>query len=247
MTALSRVRSLRQAAILTALLGIAHAILFLLASLLLSSAPNSSASDAEYVQYYSSPDSRRVIVAAMYLMPFAGIAFLWFIVALRQWIRLGSRRMNELFSNVQLVSGVVFIALFLAAAAAESTTAMAVEFQSAPIDPASARLMPTFGRTMLLVLAMRMAAIFVFSTTSIARSSGVLPRWFVYAGYVVGVFLLLSVTLSPILIVVFPAWVIVLCLLLIQRARLIPSDLTLGTVAPDQELRAVTSGNSEGG
>ena len=247
MTALSRVRSLRQAAILTALLGIAHAILFLLASLLLSSAPNSSASDAEYVQYYSSPDSRRVIVAAMYLMPFAGIAFLWFIVALRQWIRLGSRRMNELFSNVQLVSGVVFIALFLAAAAAESTTAMAVEFQSAPIDPASARLMPTFGRTMLLVLAMRMAAIFVFSTTSIARSSGVLPRWFVYAGYVVGVFLLLSVTFSPILIVVFPAWVIVLCLLLIQRARRIPRDLPLGTVAPDQELRAVTSGNAEGG
>jgi hypothetical protein len=242
----NRFQSLRQAAILTASLGIAHAVLFLLAALILASAPGSAASDAEYVEFYSSPDSRRVIVAAMYIMPFAGIAFLWFIVALRQWIKLGSRRMNELFSNVQLVSGVVFIALFLAAAAAESTTAAAVEFQSAPVDPASARLMPTFGRTMLLVLAMRMAAIFVFSTTTIARSSGVLPRWFIYAGYTVGLFLLLSVTLSPLLIVVFPVWVIVLCLLLIQRARLIPSDLTLGTVAPDRELVAVTSHKTEG-
>src|SRR5262245_26072638 len=208
---------------MTASLGIAHAVLFLLSAFLLSSAPSSSATDSEYVAYYSSPDSRRVIIAAMYLMPFAGIAFLWFIVALRQWIRLGSRRMNELFSNVQLVSGVVFIALFLASAAAESTTAASVEFQSAPIDPASARLMPTLGRTMLLVLAMRMAAIFVFSTTTIARHSGVLPRWFIWSGYLVGVFLLLSITLSPLLIIVFPAWVIVLCLLLIQRALLIPS------------------------
>jgi hypothetical protein len=245
--ALSRVRSLRQAAILTASLGIVHAVLFLLAALLLASAPGSSASDAEFVEYYSSPESRRIIVAAMYMMPFAGIAFLWFIVALRQWIRLGSRRMNELFSNVQLVSGVVFIALFVSAAAAESTTAAAVEFQSAPVDPASARLMPTFGRTMLLVLAMRMAAIFVFSTTTIARGSGVLPRWFIVAGYVVGVFLLLSVTLSPILIVVFPAWVIVLCVLLIQRARQIPGDLALGDVAPDRELRNVASSRSSGG
>jgi hypothetical protein len=107
--------------------------------------------------------------------------------------------------------------------------------------------MPTFGRTMLLVLAMRMAAIFVFSTTTIARGSGVLPRWFIVAGYVVGVFLLLSVTLSPILIVVFPAWVIVLCVLLIQRARQIPGDLTLGDVAPDRGLRNVASSRSSGG
>jgi hypothetical protein len=247
--ALNRTRSLRQAALLTAVLGIVHAVLFLLATFLLSSTPGATAGDAEYIAFYSSPEQRRVIIAAMYVMPFAGIAFLWFIILLRQWINLGGGRRDQLFSNVQLVSGVVFLALFLASAAADSTTAASVEFSDAPIDPAAARLMPTLGRTMLLVLAMRMAAIFVFSTTSIARTAAILPRWFIVAGYVVGIFLLLSVTFSPLLVLAFPSWVIVLCLLLIDRARRIPAGLTIDRVATGRETvgSAIRQAESQGG
>jgi hypothetical protein len=42
---------------------------------------------------------------------------------------------------------------------------------------------------------------------------------------VVGIFLLLSVSLSPLLTLVFPIWVIVFCLLLLNRARQIPHDV----------------------
>lgn len=88
--------------------------------------------------------------------------------------------------------------------------------------------MPSFGATLLLVLGMRMAAIFVFATSNLARSHGILPRWFVYSGYVVGLFLLLSVSLSPLLAVVFPVWVIVFSVLLMARARHIPVGARVG-------------------
>ena len=54
-----------------------------------------------------------------------------------------------------------------------------------------------------------------------------MPRWMIYGGYMVGIFLLLSITLSPLLIIVFPIWMIVLCLLPLQRARQIPRHLKM--------------------
>jgi hypothetical protein len=219
-------RSLRRAATLTALAGIAHAALFLIAMLLLSTTPGAEASDAEIIEFYQSPLTRRYLLVGLYIMPFAGIAFLWFIVSMRLWIRAAIVfGRDELFSEVQLVSGILFVGLFLVSAAAISSTAAAVEFSETPIDPIEARILPGFGTTLLLVLAMRMAAIFVISSTNLARSSAQIPRWFVWSGYLVGIFLLLSVSLSPILTFVFPIWIIVLCLLLLQRARQIPRDV----------------------
>ena len=65
-----------------------------------------------------------------------------------------------------------------------------------------------------------MAAIFVFTTSSIGRTAGVLPRWFAYLGYAVGLFMLLSATLHPALALVFPTWLLGLsAILLDQGAR----------------------------
>ncbi len=214
---------------LTALAGITHAVLFLLAFSLLATVPGQQASDAEVLAYYNSAESRRVLVIGLYLMPFAAIAFLWFIVALRLWTRavVTSTRRDELSAEVQLVSGVLFLGLFLVSAAAISSTAAAVEFTDADISAIEARILPSFGATLLTVLAMRMAAVFVIASTRVASRTRFMPRWMIYAGYLVGIFLLLSITLSPLLIIVFPIWVIVLCLLLLQRARQIPRDLKM--------------------
>jgi len=223
-----RIGSLRRAATLTALAGITHAVLFLVSIALLSTVPGPHATDEEVIAFYNSPETRRVLVVGLYLMPFAGIAFLWFIVSMRLWIRsavVHSR--NELFSEVQLVSGIVFLALFLTAAAATSSTAAAVEFTDEPVTGIDARILPNFGSTLLLVLAMRMAAIFVISSTNLARSSPFIPRWFVIAGYVLGLFLLLSISLSTVLVLAFPTWIIVLCVLLLQRARHIPQEVPI--------------------
>jgi hypothetical protein len=220
--------TLRRAATLVAISGIVHAVLFLISIALLLTVPGPKATDQEILDFYNSPESRRVLLVGLYLMPFAGIAFLWFIVTMRLWIRAAvTRRFSVLFSEVQLVSGIVFLALFMSAAAATSSTAAAVEYTEAPITAVEARILPSFGTTLLLVLAMRMAAIFVVSTTTLARASPSIPRWFVIAGYLVALFLLLSFSLSPLLVIVFPVWVLVLCLLLLRLARQIPHGTPL--------------------
>src|SRR5215216_1288365 len=212
-------RSLRRAAMLTAGVGMIHAVLFLISYWLLSDAPGPKSTDQEFVDYYSGEGNRRVIVVGLYLMPFAGIAFVWFIVALRMWISRSVRRENVLFSNIQLVTGIIYVALFFVAAAAESTVAVSIEFTETPIDPTWARQFPQLGSAVLSVFAMRMAAMFVITTSNIGRTAGILPRWFAHAGFLTGLFLLLSATFNRTLVLVVPVWILVLCAFLLKRAR----------------------------
>jgi hypothetical protein len=68
-----------------------------------------------------------------------------------------------------------------------------------------ARQFPLFGCTVLYVFDFRMAAVSVVTTSSIARSAGIMPRWFSPAGFAVGLFLLLSASFSEFFALVFPA------------------------------------------
>src|SRR6185369_14504363 len=102
--------------------------------------------------------------------------------ALRAWLRETARAQNEFVDGLQQASGIIYVALFFAAAAASSVMAVSVEFSRAPLDPMMARLLPQFGKTLLLVFGMRMAAMFLLTTSRLGRTAGVLPRWFEIAG-----------------------------------------------------------------
>jgi len=167
------------------------------------------------------------MIVGLYLMPFAGIAFIWFVVALRMWVAATALRVNILLSNIQLVAGILYIALLFAGAASTSVLAASVEFSKGDVDPVAAYQFPQFGSTLILVFALRMAAMFVVTTSTIGRTSHVLPPWFAWSGYLVGIFLLLSASLQPWLGLVFPIWLIVLSAILLRRALSIPADLTM--------------------
>ena len=72
----------------------------------------------------------------------------------------------------------------------------------------------SFGRrvsfTLLTTYAMRMAAVFAISTTTIATRLGLAPRWITFLGLATGVVLLLTAGIVPWIEVIFPAWVFVL-------------------------------------
>jgi hypothetical protein len=212
----------RKSAILTARLGIIQATLFLIAVWILAQAPGPAASDQELIDFYTSDKRQLILFAGLYLMPFAGIAFLWFAVALRMWISGTGSPEVVLLSNIQLVSAIVCIALFFAGAAAHSVVALSIAPGSTDIDVTLIRQFPRFGGALLLVFAMRMAAMFVFATTGIARKHGILPRWLIWLGFVVGLFLLLSASLNRLLVVVFPVWVLLLSAILPAKARRLP-------------------------
>jgi hypothetical protein len=203
------------------------------ALLLKARTPGLDASDEELIAFYNDPDERRVVVVAgIYLLPFAAIAFIWFFVALRMWISASAPKVNMMLSNVQLVSGIIYTTLVLAAGGSMSVMAATIELTDAEIDPLLARQFPQFGASLLLVFAMRMAAMFVLTTTNLGRISGILPRWFIVIGFAVAIGLLLTASLSAWLVLVFPAWIIVFCVILIDRARKIPRELTV--TGPEQ-------------
>jgi hypothetical protein len=77
-----------------------------------------------------------------------------------------------------------------------------------------------------------MAAMFVFTTSRIGRTTDVLPPWFTRVGLVVGLFLLLSATFSRALVLVFPLWLLALCALLLVRVRRFPEDAAGEAIAP---------------
>ena len=74
---------------------------------------------------------------------------------------------------------------------------------------------------------MRMAAMFVLTTTNLGRLSGILPKWFILIGFVTAAGLLLTASFSSWLVFVFPGWVLVFCVVLINRARTISRDLVV--------------------
>jgi hypothetical protein len=233
-TAHARGHSLRRTAYLSAGFGLLYSVLFLVSYFLVIGQPGPHASDAELEAFYASEAPRRLVIVGLYLMPFAGIAFVWFIVALRMWISGSSRREDILLSNIQLVSGILFVGLFFAGGAAAAASSANVEFSSGQVDIAVARQLPALGNALIFVFAMRMAAMFVFATSNIGRTTGALPGWFVLVGFVVGLFLLLSATFSQLLVLVFPIWTLVLSIVLMLRARHIPAEPTVA--APRQEV-----------
>jgi len=225
-------RSVRRVATLTACVGGIHALLFLLSYWLVSGVPGANASDAEITEFYESEERWRIVLAGLYVGPFAGMAFIWFLVSLRMWVDSSARRVNVLLSNIQLVAGIVYVALLFAGLAASSVVAASVEFADGEIDPVAARHFPQYGDTLLFVFSFRMAAMFVFTTSAIGRKAGILPRPFVWSGYGVGLFLLLSAGFEAWFALVFPLWLLALTGILLVRARRIPPELRLPASGP---------------
>ena len=130
-------------------------------------------------------------ILALNLLPFAGIAFLWFIGVVRDRIGEGEDRF---FATVFLGSGLLFIAMLFATGAIAGGLVLSAEDHLTPG-------VWSFGRrvthTLLTVYSMRMAAVFAISTTTIAARLGLAPRWLTILGLATGTVLLLSAGVRP--------------------------------------------------
>jgi len=149
----------------------------------------------------------------LYLIPFAGIAFLWFLAVLRR--RIG-RSEDQFFATVFLGSGLLFIAMLFAAGATASAAIAAARLGNVrPTDPVFA-----FGKalaeTLFYVFAVKMSAIFMLVSSNIGRRTGFLPRWFIVLGGLGAVVMLVSVGFFEALALIFPAWVAIVSILLLR-------------------------------
>lgn len=162
---------------------------------------------------------------ALALMPFAGVSFLWFIGVIRD--RLGELEdrfvTTVFFGSSLLFIGMVFVAMAIAGALVAS----------ASLTPSEAvhKDVVLFGRALMFqisnVYALRMAAVLMMSLGTMWFRMHAMPRWLVIVTYVVAGVLLLVVSLSLWVTLLFPAWVLLVSVYVLSlgNRRQAPKDM----------------------
>ncbi len=150
------------------------------------------------------------MLLALGLVPFAGIAFLWFIGVLRDRVGVAEDRF---FATVFLGSGLLFVGtLFVAAAIAAGLVASAGDNSDSFLSSNAWAVGRRTTYELMNVYAMRMAAVFTLATSTILLRTRLAPRWLVASGYAIAVLLLLAVGFFAWVELIFPAWVLALSL-----------------------------------
>jgi hypothetical protein len=205
-----------------AVAGIVFSVLLIVSLVLLKvSVP---ADPAKAGTWLSDSGRRAAISISLSLVPFAGIAFLWFIGVVRD--RIGEHE-DRFFATVFLGSGLLFVAmLFVAAAVAGGVIAEAAARSSGSSGPDTLALGRRVTSLLLNVYAMRMAAVFTITTVTIALRTGIIRRWLGFLGYAVAVVLLVGVGLSAWVELLFPAWILALSVDFLAIGRRVMPDPT---------------------
>ena len=153
---------------------------------------------------------------AMLMIPYAGIAFLWFIGVIRD--QLGDAE-DRLFSTVFLGSGLLFMALtFIAAALVSGLLSSYALLSSTLIDSGVFLYARSVVYQVLNLYAIRMAGVFMITLGTIWLRTGVMHRAWAILTYVLALVLLVSIGLSIWVVLIFPAWVLIISVIVLVRS-----------------------------
>lgn len=145
---------------------------------------------------------------ALNLIPFTGIAFLWFMAVLRN--RIGGLE-DRFFATVFLGSGLLFVAmLYVTGALARGLLDTFAGEGSLPGRSETYAVGRAMGYALMNTFAVKMAAVFIIVTCSIGLRTAVFPRWMAFVGYVLALVMLLTITDFAWIALVFPTWVLLL-------------------------------------
>jgi hypothetical protein len=154
-----------------AIAGILFAILiFISIVLLLTAMPEKSGDNLAWLTKH-----RNNLLLSFSLIPFAGIAFLWFMGVVRDYL---GENEDQFLATVFLDSGLLFLAtLFVAAASMGTVVFLSVTQAERLIASGMYDLAWNFSRYLMFVYATRMAGVFMISTSSLCIRTRVTPRW----------------------------------------------------------------------
>lgn len=196
----------------------------------LSSAPDLDAGDAEIVAWYADSSNATYAVVWLQVLVVATIAFLWFVGVVRS--RLGDFE-PRLFGTVYFGSSILLAALLFCGAALLAAPAILVTVGDRAPDPSSAAVSRAGALTLLSVFAPRIATLVMFSTASLARATGALPRWLIWLTYAVGVIEFVNVSVSTPTIYLVPAWVGLVSVVLLVRQPPQPTEFDLSDASAE--------------
>lgn len=188
--------------------GIIFGVFFIAAEALIHLAvPTNPADAVVWLQ-----DRTDAVALALNLVPFGGLAFLWFMGVARD--RLGAQE-DQFFATVLLGSGLLYLAMtFFASAFAGGLLASYNLLAAAPSDAAAAMSRQTMYQ-ITNVFGVRMAGVFMLTSATIWVRTDVMPRWLALVTYVLALALLIIINLSVWVTLVFPAWVLVVSIMIL--------------------------------
>jgi len=202
----SKLRTPRAAAIA----GIAFSILFVAAfSLLRIVVPSDPSEPGEWIKTSSS-----LVSVALNLLPFAGIAFLWFVGALRD--RLGNLE-DQFFATVFLGSSILFLAMLFTLAAVVGAMILTFAQDAADLSTSVAfHFTRTFAYNIVNIYMVKMAGVFLMSTSTVIIFTKIAPRWIALLGFGLAALLLFVSSYFSWTFVAFPFWILLIstCLLI---------------------------------
>lgn len=197
-----------------AIAGILFALLYGTALVLIRiSIPTDLMANADWLDQYSG-----LVTIGLNLVPYAGIAFLWFIGVIRD--HLGDRE-DRFFSTVFLGSGVLFLALTFVSAALTGGMLSSYMVEKNQIINTG---LYTYSRAVIYILiniyAVRMAGVFMISIGTIWIRTSSMHKGWSFITYGLAFILLVSVQNFQWISLVFPAWVLAVSVyILIQNLR----------------------------
>jgi hypothetical protein len=148
----------------------------------------------------------RRVELALNLIPVAGVAFLWFIGVLRD--RPGAAE-DRFFSTLFLGSGLLFLAMLFTAGAVLG--AILITYSTAAAQPGEVQALG-LSRALLSnltnIYAIKMAAVFMITTSTLVLRTALAPRWIAFLGYLLSLPLLFGSRFLDWEFVVFPLWVL---------------------------------------
>jgi MFS family permease len=169
-------------------------------SLLRISVPADPQEPGSWLRTYSS-----TIALAINLVPFAGIAFLWFIGVLRD--RLGQLE-DRFFATVFFGSGLLFLGMLFTAAATIGAILMAFATQPEElVNSATFHFARATVYNLVNIYMIKMAAVFMITASTLALTTGFTPRWLAIFGYILALLLLIGSYYISWSFAVFPVWV----------------------------------------
>jgi hypothetical protein len=148
----------------------------------------------------------RTVAVALNLVPFAGVAFLWFIGVLRD--RLGQQE-DRFFATVFFGSALLFLAMLFAAAAIGGAVVL-VASSAEPnelINSSTFRFARAATYIVMNVYAIKMAGVFMISISTVVIYTKVAPRWIAFLGYILACILLIGSYYISWSFAVLPLWV----------------------------------------
>ena len=166
----------------------------------------------------------KTVAFAIYLFPFLGIAFLWFIGVLRDRMR---AQEDRFFATVFMGSGLLFLAMLFVAGAIAAGVIMG--FRTMP-DRLVESGIYAFGRAavyqLVNVYAVKMASVFMITASTLAIRTRMFPRWMAWLGYALALLLLLSTGYiffwAPL---VFPLWALLISVnILLSNLKSVPAS-----------------------